>query len=65
MPRVPKELIEHELVGLIYPEYHGQPLLPKVLDMSSSLQWQMTGEPYTQYQETNPPLQGEAEGPLI
>jgi hypothetical protein len=36
---------------------------PKILNMISSLESQMTGEPNTPYQETTPPLQAEEMGP--
>jgi hypothetical protein len=36
--------------------------MTKILDTISSLQWQMTGEPYTLYHEMAPPLQAKEEG---
>jgi hypothetical protein len=51
------------LVRVIYPGYRGTPVtIKKTLDTISYLQRQMTGEPYTPYQETAPLLQVEEGG---
>jgi hypothetical protein len=62
---------DHPLNGGLGGYCQGQvPRVSRVADYSQkfwirlvSLQWQMAGEPYTPYQDMDPPLWAEEEGP--